>query len=120
MLFYRTKNKKICQRIWIFVICKISIKQIWKTIIGYRTRCSKNAFEKVVHGAGEATSEFIGNKIADKTVEPKPASDENPRNAEEIITPPEKREEILNKLRQVLWNTIKYVNYQITQLCQSF
>ena len=111
MLFYRTKNKKICQRISIFVICKISIKQIWKTIIGYRTRCSKNAFEKVVHGAGEATSEFIGNKIADKTVEPKPASDENPRNTEEIITPPEKREEILNKLRQVLWNTIKYVNY---------
>ena len=42
------------------------------------------------------------NKIADKIVKPKQAIDENPRNAEEIIIPLEKREEILNELRQVL------------------
>ena len=61
----------------------------------------KAAFEKVVHKAGE----FIGNKVADavtksnddKNVKP----DKNPRNVEEII-PPEKRDEILNKLRKVL------------------
>ena len=31
----------------------------------------------------------------------------------EIIIPPVKREEILNKLRKVLqkWNTLKYLNY---------
>ena len=33
-LFYRTKNKKICQRIWIFVVREKSILQIWKNIIG--------------------------------------------------------------------------------------
>ena len=37
MLFYRTKNKKICQRILIFIICKKSIKQIWETIIALFT-----------------------------------------------------------------------------------
>ena len=33
----RTKNKKICQRIWIFVICKKSITQIWEKIIAIFT-----------------------------------------------------------------------------------
>ena len=42
--------------------------------------------------AAEATGEFIGNKIPDKIVKP----------VEEMIIPPEKREEILNELRQVL------------------
>ena len=35
-------------------------------------------------------------------METKPVIDENSRNAEEIIIPPEKREKILNELRQVL------------------
>ena len=64
------------------------------------------ASKKVVH----RTSELLGNKIADavtksnddKIVKPKHVIDENPRNVEEIIIPPEKREEILNALRQVL------------------
>ena len=70
-----------------------------KTIIEY-------CFQKVVHKAGK----FSGNKIADavaksnddKIVEPKHVIDKHPRNVEEIIIPPEKRWEILNKLRQVL------------------
>ena len=43
----------------------------------------------------------------------KPVIDENFRNVEEIIISPEKREEILNELRQVLWEwkTIKYLSY---------
>ena len=32
----------------------------------------------------------------------KPVIDENSRNVEEIIIPPEKREEVLNELRQLL------------------
>ena len=71
-----------------------------KTIIGYRT--FKNRFQKVVNKAGE----FLGNKIActvtksndDKIEKP----DENPRNVEEIIIPPEKRDKILYKLRKIL------------------
>ena len=70
----------------------------------------KTASKKVPRKAAEATGEFIGNKIADKIV--KHIIDENSRNDEETIIPPEKREEILNKLRQVSqkWNTIKYLN----------
>ena len=56
-----------------------------------------NASKKVVHKVGE----FLGNKTPDavtklsdnKVVKP----DENSRNFEEIIIPPEKREQILNK-----------------------
>ena len=61
----------------------------------------KTASKKVVHKAAEAIGEFIGVKIADKIV-PKHVIDENPRNVEEIIIPPEKREEMLNELRQIL------------------
>ena len=58
MLSYRTKNKKICQRIRMFVICEKSILQILEKIIRYcylkRTRCYK-----VVYKAAVATGEFI-------------------------------------------------------------
>ena len=70
-----------------------------------------SASNKVVHKAARATWEFLGNKIPDKDNIVKPG--ENPRNVEEIIIPPEEREEILNKLRQVLqkWSTIKCLSY---------
>ena len=48
----------------------------------------KTATKKVAHKAAEATGDFIGIKIADKIVKP----------VEEIIIPPEKREEILKHL----------------------
>ena len=57
----------------------------------------KTASKKVVHKAAEATGELIRNKIVGKILKP----DEHPRNAEEIVIPPEKRKEILNELRQV-------------------
>ena len=52
--------------------------------------------------AANATAEFIGNSIANKIVKPKPVSDENSGNLEEIFIPPEQRERILNELRQLL------------------
>ena len=59
------------------------------------------------------TGQFIGNKIAEKILKTKDVIDENPRNVEEIMIPPGRRGEILNKLRQVLQkcNTIKYRRY---------
>ena len=62
----------------------------------------KTVSKKVVHEVGE----FLGNIIADivtksndkEIVKP----DENPRNVGDRIIPPEKRDEILNKLRKVL------------------
>ena len=72
MIFYRTKNKKICYK-----------KQLLNTGL--------DPSKKVIHNAGE----FIENKIAvnksnnDKIVKQEPG--------EEIIILPNKRDEILNK-----------------------
>ena len=59
----------------------------------------KTTTKKVVHKAAKATAEFIGNKIADKTVKSKPGPNVNSRDVEEIIIPTVQREKIL---RQVL------------------
>ena len=45
---------------------------------------------------------MIGSKISEKNVKPIPVPDENSRNLKEIVIPPEKKQDILNKLRQVL------------------
>ena len=72
----------------------------------------KTTSKKVRHKAAEATGEFIGNKIANKFVKPKPVPEAHSKNIEKIFIPSEEREEILNKLIQVLqkWNTIRYLN----------
>ena len=54
--------------------------------------------KKVVHKAGE----FLGNKIADTVTNLKYDNIDEQEPVEEIIIPPEKRDEILNKLRKVL------------------
>ena len=58
--------------------------------------------KQLLNNAAEATSGFIGNKIAEKIMKQKLVSDENLRDVEEMIISPEKREELLNELRQVL------------------
>ena len=57
----------------------------------------KSASRKVVHKA-----EFIGNKIADAVTKSINDDIEKQKPVEEIIIIPEKRDEILNKLRKVL------------------
>ena len=97
MLFYGTKNKKYVKE-YKYSSRYLSNKY-WKQLLN-------TASKKVVHKTGK----FSGNKIADavaksnddKIVKPKHVIDEHPRNVEQIIIPPEKRWEILNKLRQVL------------------
>ena len=61
--------------------------------------------KKVVHKADE----FIGNKIADAVSK---SNNDNIEKQEEIIIPPETRDEILNKLRKALekWSTTKYLS----------
>ena len=66
----------------------------------------KTASKKLVHKTGD----FLGDKFTDavakssedKILKPEHVINENPRNVEEKIIPPEKRDEILNELRQVL------------------
>ena len=62
---------------------------------------AKITTEEVVHKTAEETGKFIGNKIVEKNVKSKPIPDANSGNVEEIVIS-EKREEILNALRQVL------------------
>ena len=57
---------------------------------------AKTAFKNVVNKTAKATRELIGNKIAEKIVNPKPVPDPNLRNVQEVNIPLEKREEILN------------------------
>ena len=54
--------------------------------------------KKVVHKAGE----FIGNKIADAVTKSNDDNIDKQESDEEIIIPPEERDEILNNLRKVL------------------
>ena len=62
---------------------------------------SKTATKKVAHKTSKASGEFIGNKIAAKTVKLIPVPDANSINLEEIVIPLETRKEKLNELRQV-------------------
>ena len=73
--------------------------------MGYRTRFFKNRFQKVVHKRGE----FIGNIIADKIVKPKHLIDEDLRNNEEIIIPPQKKRRIIKRIKtRIIKITIHY------------
>ena len=54
--------------------------------------------KKVVHKAGE----FIGNKIVDAVTKSNDDNIDKQESDEEIIIPPEERDEILNNLRKVL------------------
>ena len=62
--------------------------------------------KKVAMKVAEGIGELLGNKIADKIAKPKPIPNENSKDVEAIIIPSEKREEILNELRQVLNGTL--------------
>ena len=63
---------------------------------------AKTASKKVVHKTAETTVELIGNKIAQKSAKPKSVPEANSRDVEEIVIPAEKRQELLNDLRQML------------------
>ena len=76
---------------------KICLTKIEK-IIGYRTRFYEICFVKQVNKTGE----FLGNKIADVVTNSYDKKKCENKPNEEVFIPPEKREEILNELRQVL------------------
>ena len=77
-------------------------KQLLDTAIKAGLDAAKTVSKKLIHNAAEVTGEFIGNNLADKVVKPKPVPDINSKDVEETLIPPEKREEILNELRQLL------------------
>ena len=56
---------------------------------------------------------FLGKKIVESAAKSKDSNIEKQEPVEEIIVPPQKREEILKKLRKLLqkWRTVKCLNY---------
>ena len=68
-----------------------------------------DASKKVVHKAGE----YLGNKIADAVTKSNDDNIAKQESVEETIIPPEKREEILSKLRK---STTKMEHYKISKL----
>ena len=69
-----------------------------KQLLGTELDYLKTASKKVVHKTGE----FLGKKIADAVTKSSNNKIVKQEPVEEIIIPPEKRDEILNELRQVL------------------
>ena len=59
----------------------------------------KIAGKKILTKSAEATGDLIGSKIADKITSFKSKPKEKIKEDEEIIIPPEKRQQILNDLR---------------------
>ena len=62
----------------------------------------KTLTNNISQKATEAIGQFIGNKIATETAEPKPVPDKYSKDVGKIINPPAQTVEILNELRQVL------------------
>ena len=61
---------------------------------------ARTASKRIVRKSAKATGDLIGNKIADKiTSLGKSTNKENEMSEEEIIIPPEKRQQIINDLR---------------------
>ena len=89
------KTKKYVKGYGILSFARNLSKKYAKQLLDTGIDALKTASKKVVHKVAEATGEFIGNKIADKTVKPA----ENLQDVEEIIIQAEKRVQILNELR---------------------
>ena len=60
---------------------------------------AKTAGKRIVQKGAEATGDFIGNKIADKITLLAKARNIETNEDEEIIIPPEKRQQIIYDLR---------------------
>ena len=71
-----------------FIICKESIKQIWKKLIDTPTKIGSDvattASKKIIIKTAEETGELIGSKIAGKIVMPKSVREVKSKHVEEI------------------------------------
>ena len=83
-------------------LCSKYGKQLLDTATKARLDALETASTIVAHTAAEDAGEVIGNKFFDEIVKTKLVPDENSRNVEEIVILPEKSEEILWELRQLL------------------
>ena len=83
-------------------ICNKYSKSFLDTAMNTRLKDTKTVSKKWVHKTAVTTAKLIGNKTTVKIVKLNPTPDKNSRNFGEIIIQPEKRQELLSKLRGVL------------------
>ena len=75
-------------------------KKIVDTTKKQGSEFAKTAGKRIVQKSAEAAGDLIGNKIADKIISlGKLVNKEKETNEEEMIIPPEKRQQIINDLR---------------------
>ena len=78
-------------------VAGLALEQMKKPVV---KEFAKTASKRALQKSAEATGDLIGNKIANKIVgKAKPETRE--ARVEEIYIPPEKRQEIMNKLKLV-------------------
>ena len=73
-----------------------------KQLLNTATKTGINASNKVIHRAAETTGELLGNKISDAVTKSYNEKFKKTKPVVAVIIPPENREQIFNKLRQVL------------------
>ena len=73
-------------------------KELLDTAVKAGLDALKAASKKLVHKAAEVTAELIRDKITSKFVKTKPVVDENSKNIEEIVIPPEKKTRNISRI----------------------
>ena len=105
------RTRKYVKRYGLLSVAKNPSNKYRKQLLDAATKTGldalKNATKEVNHKVAEGTGEFIRNKIAGKTVKPKPVPNENSENVEEIIIPLEKKRRNTEgyKISIMKWNT---------------
>ena len=79
-----------------------NFSNIYKKFIGYRTRCFKNWFQKIVHKVAETIGEFIRNNIADAVAKSNDVKIVNAKPADEVIIPPEKKRKNIEQIETII------------------
>ena len=74
-------------------------KKLLNTATKARTDVAKTGSKKKINKVAETTGELIGKKLLKKKLKPKSLPNQNSRNVQEIVFPPEKIGEILDELR---------------------
>ena len=91
-------GKKIMNK-GISTASKFNQSKYGKMLKNQGSEFGKIAGKKILTKSAEATGDLIGSKIADKITSFKLKPQENIEESEEIIIPPDKRQQILNDLR---------------------
>ena len=98
--FIKPRTKKYIKGSGVLSFVRIFSTSMGKKLLSTATKTGVH--KKAVHKIVEATGESIGKKVTEINVKPELAENDNSRNIEEVVIPTEKRQEMLNVVRQIL------------------